>query len=80
MTQTDEINVADLIHQFGEEVYLDEKQFSQLTNIPIPTLRTWRSRESGPPYVRIGKRVVRYHWGTAKAYLKERTVGAGFAA
>lgn len=70
--QTD---AARLIQQFGDDVYLDENHFSEITNIPVPTLRTWRSRESGPPFVKIGKRTVRYHWGGAKAYFAANTFG-----
>lgn len=33
----------------------------------------WRSRGTGPRYIRVGSRQVRYRWGDVKVYLAAQT-------
>ena len=40
--------------------YLTEKQVSVQTGIALSTLRNWRWERKNIPYLRIGKRSVRY--------------------
>ena len=75
MKKTTDGGAVALMKAFGDDVYPDETQFSKVANIPIPTLRTWRSRGGGPPFVKVGRRIVRYHWRTAKEYFQKRTFG-----
>ena len=42
-----------------KEVFLTEKQVSELTQIPISTLQFWRSKKSNLPFAKYGK-YVRY--------------------
>jgi predicted DNA-binding transcriptional regulator AlpA len=43
-----------------KKVYLDEKEVSALTGFAVPTLRNQRFRREGLPYLKVGKRSVRY--------------------
>jgi hypothetical protein len=51
--------------------YIDENKASEVTGIPVPTLRTKRVRGSGPPFYRIG-RAIRYDHDELIAWMKER--------
>tara|TARA_B100001057_G_C22468302_1_gene801623 strand:+ start:222 stop:404 length:183 start_codon:yes stop_codon:yes gene_type:complete len=42
-----------------DEIYLNEKQVSEQTQIPVSTLRLWRSKKQNLPFVKYGK-YVRY--------------------
>ncbi|WP_447974624.1 helix-turn-helix transcriptional regulator [Nitrospira sp. Kam-Ns4a] len=42
------------------EMYLDEQQVAEMLRISRRTLQAWRLRGGGPPYVKIGSRMVRY--------------------
>jgi DNA-binding transcriptional MerR regulator len=42
-----------------KEVFLTEKQVSELIQIPISTLQFWRSKKSNLPFAKYGK-YVRY--------------------
>ena len=36
---------------------IDIEGFSELTGVPVPTIRHWRARGECPPAIRLGKRV-----------------------
>lgn len=55
-----------------EKLLYTETEFSELTGIPVMTLKTWRSREQGPPYVKIG-RLVRYSRKTVMQFIDNQT-------
>ncbi len=61
---------------------LTTEQVSELTGVPVATLRYWRSRgDKGPPSWRIGKRVV-YDLAGTESWLeaeKARTLRGGVA-
>ena len=57
-----------------KDEFLTEEQLSKELGIPVPTLRTWRSRRVGPPYVKIGPRTVRYSRKGVKEHCAGRTV------
>jgi hypothetical protein len=38
--------------------YLSEEKFAAELGVSIRTLRNWRQRRSGPPFVTIGKKIV----------------------
>jgi len=40
--------------------YLTEKQVAEMTGFSIQTLRNWRHESRGIPYLKIGRRSVRY--------------------
>ena len=43
-------------------VYLNEKQVSKMTGFALSTLRNSRFNRSGIPYLKIGKKSVRYRY------------------
>ena len=53
----------------------DEDRLSEEIGVPVATLRSWRSRGGGPPFLKIGRRV-RYRNTTVWKWLgdQERTV------
>jgi predicted DNA-binding transcriptional regulator AlpA len=52
---------------------LTEKELSELSGIPISTLRSHRHLRRGLPYVKVGH-LVRYDRVEVEKYLTERTV------
>jgi len=40
---------------------VDETEAAAILNIAVTTLRNWRAPRKGPPYRKIGLRLVRYH-------------------
>ena len=56
--------------------YLNEKQASKLTSIPLSTLRGHRHKGQGLPYCKAGK-LVRYDLSDIKAYFENRKVRPG---
>ncbi len=56
---------------------VDEREAAAILGIAVATLRNWRALRKGPPYRKIGSRVVRYHVADLAAY---QTVMAGDAA
>ena len=57
-----------------QDTFLTEDELSVELGIPVPTLRTWRSRRVGPPFVKIGPRTVRYSRKGIADYCAGRTV------
>jgi hypothetical protein len=39
---------------------LDENEVAEILKTAVRTLRNWRGLGKGPPYVKIGERIVRY--------------------
>jgi len=55
---------------------VDEREAAEILRTAVPTLRNWRALRKGPPYRKIGARMVRYHRADLAAY---QTVMAGDA-
>lgn len=53
--------------------WLTENEASDLTKIPVETLRSWRTAKKHLPYSKIG-RLVRYNEVAVNAYVKAREV------
>lgn len=53
--------------------FLTEKQVSELTGIPVPTLQNQRYYSTGLPYIKVG-RLVRYSLEEVREYMKKATV------
>ena len=54
---------------------LTAAEAAQVLTLANPrSLAAWRSRGYGPPFIKIGKRCVRYRYGDLLAYLARRTV------
>lgn len=48
---------------------LDEKEAAAILNCGINTLRNWRNLKKGPPFVKIGERMVRYRRADLAAFI-----------
>jgi predicted DNA-binding transcriptional regulator AlpA len=53
-------------------VYIDEQELSRLTTLSRTTLQTMRSKGVGPPYAKLGHRVV-YRLADVECWIAERT-------
>lgn len=53
---------------------LDDAAVEQRYGIKRGTLRAWRSRGVGPPYVRVSARMARYRVADLEAWLAARVV------
>jgi len=58
---------------------LDERAAGEVLGKPAGTLRDWRYRGIGPPYVKVGPKSVRYRRSTLEAWLDSNTVHPGAA-
>ena len=58
---------------------LDEKGAGKVLRKPSATLRDWRYRGIGPPYVRVGPKSIRYRRRALEAWLDTNTVRPGGA-
>lgn len=56
---------------------LSDEQVEQRYGIRAGTLRAWRSRRTGPPWVQVSKRMPRYRVADIEAYLAERVTSPG---
>jgi excisionase family DNA binding protein len=52
------------------DAYLTEGQVAEMLRISRRTLQAWRLRGGGPPYVRVGPRMVRYRAGDVLHWLE----------
>ncbi len=57
--------------------YLNEKDLSRVSGIPVRTLQDWRRRSVGPPYRKLLGRLVRYPLAEALAWLDTQPSGGG---
>jgi len=57
---------------FGLRPALDTGQCALLTGLSPATLETMRSRGGGPPFVRYGRKAVRYRPADVDAWMAER--------
>lgn len=55
---------------------LTEIQAAEVLNLSIRTLQAWRVRGSGPRFVRLSGRAVRYRNADLAAYIEARTVAS----
>jgi predicted DNA-binding transcriptional regulator AlpA len=51
---------------------VDTTEASRLVGFPVCTLHTWRSRGDGPPFLKVGRRSVRYQRRTLLQWMAER--------
>ena len=56
--------------------YLDEEQLGSMFRLSLPTLRSWRSRRQGPPFVTVGRRTL-YAIEDVRAWLTANRVPTG---
>ena len=57
-------------------VMLSSNQARLRVGVTVDTLKRWRRKKKGPPYVRIDSQRVRYPQDKLEQWLEERTVSA----
>lgn len=62
----------------GLQGLLSPKELATLLNLKEGTLRVWRTRGFGPPYLKLG-RAVRYNPADVDAWLQQRQRAGGGA-
>ena len=56
-----------------KDVLLDSMELAQILRVHPATIRTWRHRNQGPPFIRVGRNV-RYSRGDLDDWLARNTV------
>ena len=56
-----------------EKSFRTEPEQAAYLGVCVPTLRTWRQRRCGPPWLKVGKKVV-YSKASTEAFLLSREV------
>ncbi|MEK7752847.1 MAG: helix-turn-helix domain-containing protein [Acidobacteriota bacterium] len=64
-----------MTHSITETTHLTDTELARRWRLSVSTLRKWRLRGGGPPFVRLG-RAVRYDLRTLENWLAASTVGA----
>ena len=69
---TASINPAEL----HDDQLLTTEQVAAITGISAPTFHGWRTRnrKGGPDYHKLGPQIIRYRWGTVRAWIKANTL------
>jgi predicted DNA-binding transcriptional regulator AlpA len=62
------------MHKALEVRHINTAKAAQLTGVSKNTLRAWRARRIGPPYIAISPRRVVYSLSDIIRYLEERRV------
>jgi len=57
------------------ELLLTERETARRLAVSPACLRYWRSHRRGPPWVRIGERLIRYHAEGLRKWIEERANG-----
>ncbi len=55
------------------ETYLSTQKTAELVGVRTKTLASWRRRDTGPPYTKVGH-LVRYPLSQLELWLEQRTV------
>lgn len=57
--------------------YLTVKEVSEITNIKVTTLSSWRNRGAGPPFIKVEGALVRYPVDQFEEWLKAHKLHEG---
>lgn len=52
---------------------INDREAARLLGVPVQTLRNWRHEGKGPPYRKVGQRIVRYHRAELDSYTRGET-------
>lgn len=55
---------------------MDTDQLSEYLQVPAKTIKWWRRRHEGPPFIKVNGRLVRYRLSAVDEWLDGQTVGA----
>lgn len=58
-----------------DDQLLTTREVAPLLNVSTNTLRNWRHQGSGPRYVKLGYRIVRYPMSSLRAYIADAAIG-----
>lgn len=58
-----------------EKDFMSQRDLVEKTGIPGSTWEDWRYRNAGPPFYRLGRRLIRYRWADVEAWLETRREG-----
>ena len=64
------LSAGGIIMIVQKQKYLTEAEVSNLTGFALSTLRNWRFERRGIPYLRIGKRSIRYRYDDVVAFME----------
>jgi excisionase family DNA binding protein len=56
--------------------YMSDEQVAQIVGVSTDTLGKWRTKKSGPGFIRISGKQVRYHRADVITWLESRREGA----
>jgi len=62
-----------MVNDSKARLFVDEKVYSKITDIKLPTLRKWRHERKGPSYIKIG-RMVRYDLDQGLAFMDRHKI------
>jgi hypothetical protein len=71
-TQQSKPNPARSAHDADPDIFLNEARAADLISVNPRTLQQWRMRGTGPQFVRISSRCVRYRYRDLMAWADER--------
>jgi predicted DNA-binding transcriptional regulator AlpA len=57
-----------------DDVLLDQDSASALLAVSPRTMERWRAERTGPPFVRLSARAIRYSRAALRRWLSERTM------
>lgn len=58
------------------EDLLTPEQTATLLGVAAKTLKTWRKKNLGPAFLRLGHHTVRYRWSAVQDWLKAKECGS----
>ncbi|MGO1235157.1 MAG: helix-turn-helix transcriptional regulator [Microbacterium gubbeenense] len=84
-TDTPESGIPDTVHvltmdAISQDPLLTTEALAEHLSVPPRTLEDWRRMRTGPPYVRLGRKLVRYRMSDVVAYLDAQVVRGDEAA
>ena len=55
-----------------QKIYLNSEQTADYLGISVATLKNWRKRGDGPPFIKVNARVIRYQHCDLEAWMDGR--------
>lgn len=57
-----------------EDIWLCTKELARKLGLSYRTLENWRQRNMGPPYTRLGRKIVRYNLAEVREWQKRNSI------
>ena len=61
----------------SELTLLDQKQAARILGVSTAAMEWWRAHDEGPPWFRVGRKLVRYHPRALRAWIEAQAQAAG---